>query len=151
MKHILLPVLVFLVFTSFKPSGSGTAHLRCKSESGKTIFNADIHDITGVLDNAVFEIEKQKLAFTPEDNVYAIFDPLNRVFTIYLSGKTNDEFPNSRFVQFWAIPGTFKTLMLKSGGQKYVFEAYIEATEPRKGKLLRTPPIKLSCTLEYEI
>ena len=134
-----------------KPPGSGTAQLTCKSESGKTIFKAGLEDITGQLEQAVLEIDKKKLEFTSDDDVYTIFDPKIGVFTIYITGETNEEFTNSRFVQLWAIPNTFKTINSSRGHQKYQFKARIEATEPRQNKNLRTPQIELTCTLEYVI
>ena len=151
LRLIAIILFVFLLFPSFITPGSGTAHLTCKSESGKTIFKAELADITGLLEKAVLEIDKKKLEFTSDDDVYTIFDPKIGVFTIYITGETNDEFPNSRFVEFWAIPSTFKTILSGRAHQKYQFKARIEATEPRNNNNQRTPQIELICTLEYEI
>jgi len=144
-------LLSLFSFASFKISGSNTAYLKCKSESGRTIFTANLQDITGHLEKATFEIDNKRLEFTDEDEVFTIFDPKAGVFTVYINGKTNDDFPNSRFVQFWAIPDSFKTVVSEPNRHKYEFKARIEATEPRKEKALRTPQIELFCTLEYEI
>ena len=150
-RSILILILIFLAFTSFKFPGSNTAYLKCKSESGRTLFNAELQDITGLLEKAVFEVDQKKLEFNNQDDAYTIFDPNAGVFTVYITGKTNQEFPNSRFVEFWAIPSTFKTILSGHDHQKYQFRAKLEATEPRKNKDLRTPQIELICTLEYEI
>jgi hypothetical protein len=134
MKLMLLAIVALLSFTSSKFPGSGTAHLVCKSESGRTIFKAELQDITGLLEKAELVVDKNKIVFDSNDEVYTIFDPKVGVFTVYISGETNDEFPNSRFVQLWAIPETFRIIKSERSDQKYEFKAKIEATEPRKNK-----------------
>jgi hypothetical protein len=154
-RVIVILVLTFFTFTSFKTSGSGTAFLRCKSESGKTVFYAELGDITGLLEKAELSIDGSKIAFNRErgDEAFTIFDAKAGVFTLYINGDTDEKFPNSRFVQFWAIPSSFKIISSESDSQEYEFKAKIEATEPRKGKnlALRTRTITLNCTLEYRI
>ena len=73
------------------------------------------------------------------------------VFTVFILGKENKEFPNGRFIQFWALPETFKAVNSDRSNQKYEFKARIEATEPRKDKDLRIPQVELNCTLTYKI
>jgi hypothetical protein len=57
-----------------------------------------------------------------------------------------------RFIRFWAIPSTFKTVEgNRNVGAVYEFEAFLEATEPRPGKGHATSTIRLQCTLTYRI
>jgi hypothetical protein len=146
-------ILLFgIIFISAKDKpGSGTAYLKCKSESGKTIFNADLQDITGQLESAEFSVDNKKIKFDGNDDIYTVFDAKNGVFTIYIHGKTNNEFPNHKYIVLWAIPSSFKTINGERAKQKYEFEAKIYGTEPRKDQYLLTPTIKLKCTLVYEI
>lgn len=147
--------MLFSVFTSFRNSGSGTAYLTCKSESGKTIFNAELQDIDGLLQKAELIVDGKKVTFDENDEARTIFDEKNGVFTLYLSGSRNKDFPNGRFVRLWAMPKTFKILKsdTQAQDQKYEFKAKIEGTEPRKGadRILRIPQVELTCILEYKI
>lgn len=148
-------ILAFFIYTfgSFKPLGSGTAYLVCKSESGRTLFNAELQDIVGGLEKAELIVDGKKIVFNSEneDEAYTIFDANSKVFTLYITGKTNKEFPNSRFIEFWAIPSTFKIISSDRSNQKYEFKAKVVGTEPRKNKDLRTPEVIMNCTLEYKI
>ena len=148
---MVLPLL--LVLTSFNPPGSGSAYLTCKSASGRTIFNAELQDITGLLAKAELIVDNKKLIFNEGDEVHTIFDAESGVFTVHVSGDSNKEFPNGRFLEFWAIPKSFKIVSSGGSKQKYEFKARIEATEPRKGsdKDLRIPRVELSCILIYSI
>jgi len=150
MRLLILLFCVILFSVTNKP-GSGTAYLKCKSGSGKTIFNAELQDITGFLESAEFSVDNEKIKFDRNDDIYTVFDPKNAVFTIYIHGKTNNEFPNHKYIVLWAIPSSFKTISGERAKQKYEFEAKIYGTEPRKDQYLLTPTIKLKCTLIYEI
>ena len=151
MKKLIFGFLIMICCTSFKSVGSGTALLTCKSESGRTTFTAELQDITGLLEKAELTVDGKKINFNPDDEVYSIFDPKNGVFTVYISGKPNEEFPNARFIEFWAIPSTFRIIKSDRNNQRYEFRAKIEGTEPRKNKDLRIPQVELICTLEYKI
>lgn len=152
MRYVIL-FLISLISFSFKMPGSGTAHLSCKSESGRTVFTAELQDITGLLEKAELIVDGKKLLFTSEDEAYTIFDDELGVLTIYLSGNANTDFPNGRFIEFWAIPKTFKTIFSDRSNQRYEFKARIVGTEPRKGegKYLHIPQVELNCVLEYKI
>lgn len=144
-------IAAFALFTSFRLPGSGTAYLKGRSASGRTIFTAELQDITSKLEKATLSVDGKKLAFTSSDQAFTIFDPEHGVFTVYITGETDEEFTNSRFIEFWAIPQTFKVIKSSRDKQKYEFKARLEATEPRKEKNLRTPQVELTCTLEYRI
>jgi hypothetical protein len=150
--RVLLVPLIFLMFTSFKSPGSGTAYLTCKSESGRTIFKAELQDFDR-LEKAELIVDNKKVSFNDSDEAYTIFDAETGVFTVYITGDANKEFPNGRFIQFWAIPKSFKILNSTISNQKYEFKARIEGSEPRKGqdKDLRIPQVELNCVLEYSI
>jgi hypothetical protein len=149
--RIILAVISTFLFTSFKNPGSNTAYLTCKSESGRTVFTAELQDITGLLEKAELSVDNNKLLFTESDEAYTIFDSKKGVFTIYITGKANKDFPNGRFIQFWALPESFKIIKSDRADQKFEFKARIEGTEPRKDKDLRIPVVELNCTLEYKI
>jgi hypothetical protein len=151
MKRVILCICIFSLITSFKLPGSNTAFLVCKSATGRTMFTAELQDITGLLEKAELVVDNKKVSFNSEDEVYTIFDPQAGVVTIYITGKPTKEFPNARFIQLWAIPQTFNTIKSMRSDQKYKFKAKIEGTEPRKDKDLRIPQVELDCTLEYRI
>ena len=146
-------LLIVVVFASFEAPGSGTAYLTCKSESGRTVFNAELQDIVGLLEKAELVVDNKSLVFDDKDDVRTIFDKETGVFTVCISGAPTKEFPNGRFVEFWAIPKSFKIIKSERSNQRYEFKAKIEATEPRGGgnRSLRIPQVLLSCVLEYRI
>jgi len=150
MKSLILIALINL-FASFKVPGSGTAFLDCKSESGRTTLHAELQNIMGLLEKAELIVDSKKLGFTEDDEAYTIFDPQKKVFTVYITGKINKDFPNGRFIQLWALPETFKIINGDRENQVYEFKARIEATEPRKNKALRIPQVELNCKLTYSI
>jgi hypothetical protein len=151
MKRSLAVLLFAFAFVSFRPIGSGTAHLTCKSESGRTVFKAELKDITGLLEKAELVVDDKKLSFDSQDEVYTIFDAEKKVFTVYITGESTNEYQNGRFIEFWALPETFKIIKSDRADQRYEFKARIEGTEPRKGKALRIPRVELNCVLVYKI
>jgi hypothetical protein len=151
MKKRVLFLIVFLGITSFKSVGSATAYLNCVSESGRTAFKAEIQDIDGGLEKAELTIDGVKLNFTEEDNSNIIFDSKNGVFTIAIESNPSKGFSKYRFLKFWAIPKSFKTIIENNTEGKYEFRAKMYSTEPRKGKDLQTPEIEMNCELKYKI
>ena len=146
MRKIILYIVIFFGITSFRTVGSSTAYLKCKSESGRTIFNAEIQDIDGGLEKAELIVDGVKLNFDNDDDAKVILDSKNGIYTIFIESKSK-----SKFLKFWAIPKTFKTVIENSSESKYDFKAKIYSTEPRKGKDLQTPEIELNCSLNYKI
>jgi len=153
MKTILLCFITIVGLTSFKTSvaGSGTAYLSCKSESGRTLFNAEIQDIDGIIEKAELTVDGTKLNFNDAENTNIIFDSKNGVYTIAIESTSGKDFAEHRFLKFWAIPKTFKIIVENSTEAKYEFKARLYSTEPRQGKNLQTPVIEVSCILEYKI
>jgi hypothetical protein len=145
--------MIFFGITSFRSLGSATAYLNCKSESGRTLFKAEIQDIDGGLENAILTIDGVKLNFTDEENANVIFDSKNGVYTLHIESNsgTIKDFSKYKFLKFWAIPKTFKTIIENNSEGKYEFKAKMYSTEPRKGKDLQTPVIGMNCELSYKI
>ncbi len=151
MKKLIFYLILILGLTSFKPIGSATAYLTCKSESGRTSFKAEIQDIDGGIEKAELIIDGVKLKFTEEENSNVIFDSKNGVYTIAIESKPSKDFSNYKFLKFWAIPKSFKTIIENNEESKYEFRARLISKEPRKGKGQQTPEIELDCKLEYKI
>lgn len=146
---ILFSILTLVLFSSFK-FGEPVATLNCKSVSGRTFFKAEIPS-GSYLDNAEFIVDNAKLDFSMQDNNAIIFDPDNKVLTVYLESKDS-----KKFLRFWAIPSSFKKVSSEKGPgtefhDVYEFHAKIEASDPRNGKQPNTPRIELVCTLDYEL
>ena len=153
MKKILFCLIITLGLTSFKSVGVRTANLICKSESGRTIIKAELEDIDSKIKKAELVIDEIKLNFSEDVNSNIIFDSKNGVFTIYLQSKSKskEDFSKYKFLKFWAIPKTFKTLHENNIEGKYEFKAKIFSTDPRGGNKPQTPEIELNCILEYKI
>lgn len=153
LKNFVVTIGILLVITSFQSLGSGTAYLICKSESGRTLFNAELQDIDGILENAVLEIDGVKLNFNEEDISQIILDSKNGVFTISTENKYNEQKSGNKinYLKFWAIPKTFEIITNNESEQIYRFKEKVQASEPRKNKDLQTPIIELNCELKYKI
>ena len=134
------------------PMGSGTAYLKCKSASGKTVFYAELQDIDGFVEQAHLTIEGTRVDYTPGD-ARTIFDQRNGVLTFYIKNETDQQLKVHKFLKFWSIPSSFKVIKNTEGHQEYEFKAKILGSEPRKGKgkYLITPTITLNCHLVYKI
>ncbi|MCB0765690.1 MAG: hypothetical protein KDB95_00615 [Flavobacteriales bacterium] len=86
-----------------------------------------------------------------DDCTEVVWDPANGVFTVTYTHGTPQ---GPVWFRFWAIPSTFKTISNDRGsdpGEVYEFDGIIEAREPRPGKDLITPRIRMTCRLEYRI
>lgn len=141
MRNLIVYFFLFAVFTSFT-NGVRTAKLSCKSASGRTLFEAELEDMTS-LNYAKFTVDKDVINFKDGDRCAVIFDPANKVLTIYLESE-------SGFAEFWAIPASFKEVQNEGrAGDTYKFSASIRAKDPRKNKEYSTPVIALECTLNY--
>ncbi|WP_447642808.1 MULTISPECIES: hypothetical protein [Chitinophagaceae] len=151
MRTILLYLIIIIGLTSFKPAGSGTAYLTCRSESGRTLFNAEIQDIDGTIEKAELTVDGTKLNFDDAENTSIIFDSKNGVYTIAIENASDKDFSKHKFLKFWAIPKTFKIITETDTEVKYEFKAKLYSTEPRQGKSLQTPVIEVNCILEYKI
>jgi len=153
MKASLIALLIIIFLSSYKP-GEPVATLTCKSETGRTLFSAELPSCS-YLEKAELTIDGSKLGFTNQDKANIIFDPENKVFTIYLESHSSDS-KTYKFLKFWALPSSFKKISSeKSSGSQfhdiYEFHARLYGTEPRKISEPNTKVIELICTLNYEL
>jgi hypothetical protein len=149
MKYLLTFIIFPLFLNSFK-TGEGTAKLTCKSQSGRTLFEAEFGEYT-ILRQAKLTIDKDNMPFYYSDRCTVIFDPEAKVYTLNIESEAHGNFDTARFVQLWAIPSTF-TEESSSGTEfhdVYKFTGKLQARDPRKGKEYKTPLILLNCTLTY--
>ena len=149
MRKTILCLTVIILSSSFKKEGLDIAYLNCKSESGRTIFTAEIQDIDGELENAEVTIDGEKLKFTKGENSNVIFESRNGFYSIVIENNSKANSSKPKFLKFWAIPKTFKTVVSNGQEFKYTFQAQLFCTDPRKDKNLLTPEIKMNCTLLY--
>ena len=149
MKYFFISFFILLLLSSFNP-GVRTAKLSGKSQSGRTTFNAELEDLTS-LRNAELIIDNERMVFTYHDRCYVTFDPDVKVFTLQLESEANRNLDTLRYINFWAIPSSFKEIPNEEivSGETYKFSAKLIARDPRKGKEYETPVIVLSCTLTY--
>ena len=149
MKYLLASIIFPLFLTSFK-HGEGTARLTCKSQSGRTIFEAEFGEYT-MLRQATLIIDKDSMPFFDSDRCTVICDPEAKVYTLNIESEAYSNFDTARFVQLWAVPSTFIDDSSPGSGFRdiYKFTAKLRARDPRKGKEYETPLILLNCTLTY--
>lgn len=140
----------FLLTSSFY-LGTNTAVLTCKSDSGKTTFVANLQDITSMFESAKFTIDNSTIEFDSNDKASVALDSKKGVFTLYIDGRKTFDYPNGKFIQFWAIPSSFKIIKEESGHKVYEFKAKIKGTDPRLTKKSNSSVIELNCKLEWEI
>ncbi len=131
-------------------AGSGPSYLKCKSESGKTIFNAQLNNLDWGLESAEFIIDKFEINFDFDDSASIVVDLDNGVYTLTIRSKEKEEDGSSYFIKLWGIPSTFKAIINERNKIKYEFKAKIQGTDPRPDKKF-SPTIELNCTLEWEI
>jgi hypothetical protein len=142
-----------MFFSSFR-FGVREGTLTCKSESGRTLFNAKLED-GEILESAEFIIDSSKNIFTRKDESYVILDPANLVYTVCLD-KAETPSQKGEFLKFWAIPSTFKLILKEGEGslphEVYTFKAKVWGSEPRRGKGFEynSKIIELNCTLDLE-
>lgn len=139
---------IFLLIGLQCQAGSGPSYLKCKSDSGKTIFYAEIQDIDGGLTIANFKIDNYEIEFDWEDKFSIVTDLENGVYTLTISSK--DENDSSQFIKLWGVPSTIKAIENERHKIKYEFKAKISGSDPRPDRKY-CPTIELNCTLEWEI
>jgi hypothetical protein len=149
MKKLLFFFILPVFLNSFK-NGEGTAKLTCRSQSGRTVFEAEFGEYT-ILRQAKLTIDGDSTLFYYSDNCTIIFDARAKVYTLNIESIANGNFDTARFVQLWAIPSTFIEESASGTGFRdlYRFTAKFKARDPRKGKDYETPLILLDCTLRY--
>ena len=149
MKY-LFAFIVFPIFLGGFKRGEGTTYLTCKSQSGRTLFEAEFAEYT-VLRKAKIKIDKDSILFDDDDECTVVFDPETKVYTLNIESEKERDFGTHCSVQLWAIPATFtEESPMELGIQaKYTFTAKIIGKDPRKEKKFEMPLILLNCTMTY--
>jgi hypothetical protein len=152
MKLLIITFACLLLLSSYRLRyfGVGSAKLECKSQSGRTLFNAELEECQ-FLETAELSIDNTKENFSKEDDGYIIADLDNKILTMYLESQKRHS-----FLKFWAIPSSFKTILNEKGpGTQFhkiiEFKAKLYGTEPRQDKEFNTPEIELFCKLDYQL
>jgi len=147
MKLLVILIISAISLTSITP-GLRIQKLVCKSLSGNTYFEADIAEFSS-LQSAKFSIDEKELNFTYKDEYHIIFDEKSKVFTIGIESETSKSEKEYKFLDFWAVPSTFKDSINdpKHSLAIYSFSAKIRAKDPRPDKEFETPEMLLNCTL----
>jgi hypothetical protein len=149
MKFVLTFILFPLFLNAFK-TGEGTAKLTCKSQSGRTLFEAEFREYS-ILRQAKLTVDKDSMPFYYSDRCTVIFDPQAKVYTLNIESEAYGNFDTARFVQLWAVPSSFgeESSFQTEFQNIYKFTGKLRARDPRKGKEYETPLILLNCTLTY--
>ena len=142
MKKAAIVLFLTLCLPCF--AGSSTAYLVCKSASGRTLFTAELGDIT-TFNEATFTVDGKSLVYGTDLCSAIIFDAKNKVFSISLDDRTGEAWLN-----FYAIPSSFVEIKDGKHDQHYKFKAIIQGKDPRPENF-QTPPIELDCELTYSI
>lgn len=129
-------------FSAF--AGSNVGYLICKSPSGRTFFSAELQDLYTFI-SAKYTIDQESENYGNDLCASVVFNGKMKVFTLTLKEKDGD-----RWINFYAIPSSFKTIKQSNGKQLYKFQAVIQGTDPRKDKY-NSPEIILDCELMYSI
>jgi hypothetical protein len=149
MKFVLTFIFFPLFLNAFK-TGEGTAKLTCKSQSGRTLFEAEFREYS-ILRQAKLTVDKDSMPFYYSDRCTVIFDPQAKVYTLNIESEAYGNFDTARFVQLWAVPSSFgeESSFQTEFQNIYKFTGKLRARDPRKGKEYETPLILLNCTLTY--
>jgi len=153
MKSLLTLLFAALLVCPLMAGADGTAIIIGKSASGRTQLELHTSDIGhGVkylkftIDGKSYEVDVRK---ERETYGYVIHDHKHKVFTVVVDNSKID-------FKFWMIPSKQKITEQKGTSEKWEFEAYVEATDPREyGENTRNEPmsprIHLLCTLDYNL
>src|SRR5215217_2043558 len=104
MKYLLTIIIFPLFLNSFK-TGEGTSKLTCKSQSGRTLFEAEFGDYT-TLRQAKLTIDKDSMPFYHSDRCTVIFDPKAKVYTLNIESEAYSNFDTAGFIQLCVTPST---------------------------------------------
>ena len=145
MTLLRIPFL-FLVLGSWLQAGSGPAFIEGRSGTGRTVFFAEVGDISGsvarcklTIDGKSWEIVNDRKDRSFQEAV--VYAPKLKVYTMLV--KNNDE-----WVEFVIVPASLE----RKSRSLWKFRARIHASDPRdKTGWKGTPEIELFCTLRYEI
>ena len=152
-KHLLGLALLSLLTLPAIAGSDGTAVIKGKSGTGRTQLELHTSDIGYGVKYLKFTIDGKSYEFNvrkdPDTYGYVIHDHKHKVFTVIVDNQKID-------FRFWMLPQKKKVLEQKGSSEKWEFEAYIEATDPRKfteetRNQPMAPKIHLFCTLDYSL
>jgi hypothetical protein len=153
MKYFTLLIVTILLMNSSYAGSDGTAIIKGRSGTGRTLLELHTSDIGhGVkylkftIDGKSYEYDLRKDSSTYG---YVVHDHKNKVFTVIIDNK-------KIIFKFWMIPSKQKIKEQKGTSEKWEFYAYVEATDPREfSDETRNRPISpriyLYCTLDYSL
>jgi len=153
MKFLTTLLLSLLIINPLLGGSDGTAIIKGRSGTGRTLLELHTSDIGGGVKYIKFTIDGKSYEFDvrkdPETYGYVIHDHKNEVFTVFVDNKKID-------FKFWMIPGKRKIKEQKGTSEKWEFYAYVEATDPREfsdetRNHPMSPRIYLYCTLDYNL
>lgn len=153
MRTLLFTFFGILLISPLIAGSDGTAIIKGKSGTGRTLLELHTSDIGHGVKFVKFTIDAKSYEFNvrkdPETHGYVIYDHKNQVFTVTVDNKNID-------FKFWMVPNKQKITKLKGSSEQWVFEAYVEATDPRyfsdeTRNHPMSPKIHLSCTLDYSL
>ncbi len=153
MKILTILLLNALLITPLLAGADGTAIIKGKSSSGRTLLELHTSDIDRGVKYLKFTIDGKSYEFDvrkdSETYGYVVHDRKNKVFTVVIDNKKID-------FKFWMVPAKQKITEQKGHSEKWTFDAYVEATDPREfNDQTRNDPIApkiyLNCTLDYSL
>ena len=153
MKTLAILLLSFFFLTPLYAGSDGTAIIKGRSGTGRTLLELHTSDIGEGVKFLKFTIDGKSYEFDvrkdEETYGYVIHDHENKVFTVFVDNRKID-------FKFWMIPGKQKITEQKGTSEKWEFDAYVEATDPREfSEETRNEPmsprIHLHCTLDYSL
>jgi hypothetical protein len=153
MKSLVILLLNSLLLTPLFAGSDGTAVIKGRSGTGRTLLELHTSDIGAGVKFLKFTIDGKSYEFDvrkdPDTFGYVIHDHKNKVFTVFVDNKKID-------FKFWMIPGKQKITEQKGTSEKWEFYAYVEATDPREfadatRNQPMSPRIYLYCTLDYNL
>ena len=153
MKFLTILLLHSLFMIPLFAGSDGTAIIKGRSGTGRTLLELHTSDIGGGVKYIKFTIDEKSYEFDVRKEKdtygYVVHDRKNKIFTVVVDNKKID-------FKFWMIPSKQKITEQKGHSEKWEFYAYVEATDPREfhdqtRNHPMSPKIYLYCTLDYNL
>jgi len=153
MKYLIITILSMLLIKPLSAGSDGTAIIKGKSGTGRTLLELHTSDIGNGVKYLKFTIDGKSYEFDVRKDQdtygYVIHDHKNKVFTVVIDNTKID-------FRFWMLPSKQKITAQKGTSEKWEFEAYVVATDPREfdGETRNepmSPQIHMFCTLDYNL
>ena len=153
MKFFAIALLSILLIIPLFAGSDGTAIIKGRSGTGRTLLELHTSDISHGVKYVKFTIDGKSYEFDLRKDKdtygYVVHDHKSKVFTVVIDNKKID-------FKFWMIPSKQKIIEQKGTSEKWEFYAYVEATDPRgfddqTRNQPMSPKIYLHCTLDYSL